>query len=389
MVQLGPDLLNDSRDVLAAHGGLNANEGTVLNNRRGAVESLGGGCVGTALLALLALLGGGQILVLTVLLTQKLGSLQAGIVDSTLGLSAQAGIGHKRALLDLVVGVEEQQQAVGATDLLEVSRVASLSENSLGLGLLALLVVTVVLGLSLLSLLLAELTLESLECLLLAEVVVLELANGGEGLLLLGMELGALVTEAGDVLVRLVLLGLDGVKLGLNLVVLLGEGLLLGVLHTVLDLLDLGTEFVNLALRVVELTKVLAGLAQAGDIGEGLLLVNELHGARVDLLLEGGNLAVDLLEGLEGNLGLGRLLLVDAASDLLIEALDLVELASTGVLTTGLLLTDLVCLGNELLSPLLGRALLVLVLVGAGNIDLGLDGVLEGARMSVNYIFFF
>jgi hypothetical protein len=81
-------------------------------------------------------------------------------------------------------------------------------------------------------------------------------------------------------------------------------------------------------------------------------------------------------------------LLVDAASDLLIEALDLVELASTGVLTTGLLLTDLVCLGNELLSPLLGRALLVLVLVGAGNIDLGLDGVLEGARMSVNYIFF-
>lgn len=108
-------------------------------------------------------------------------------------------------------------------------------------------------------------------------------------------------------------------------------------------------------------------------------------------------MAVDIFGTLEGNLGFGSLLLGDAAADLLVETLDLVELGGTGALTTGLLLADLVGLSNEFLASLLGRVGLVLVLVGQGNVDLGLDGVLfvelergfQGSEMSVQVFLFF
>jgi hypothetical protein len=131
-----------------------------------------------------------------------------------------------------------------------------------------------------------------------------------------------------------------------------------------------------LLLSLVKLAKGLAGLAQVGDFGQGLLLIDKLHGARVDLLVEALNLAVDIFDALEGDLGLGGLLLSNAVAELLVEALDLVQLGGASILAAGLLLADLVGLGNEFLAALLGRAGLVLVLVGEGNVDLGLDGVL-------------
>src|SRR5690348_10808462 len=82
VVQLSSDLLNDAGNVGAAHGGVEADEGTVLYNRRGTVEELGGGS-GAALLALLALLGSGHKVLLTVLLAEQLGTLEAGFVDGS------------------------------------------------------------------------------------------------------------------------------------------------------------------------------------------------------------------------------------------------------------------------------------------------------------------
>lgn len=376
MLKLGLDLLNDAGDISGAHRGIKAKERAVLDNRRRAVEALLGSTAGVALLALLALGLGGGILVVAVLLADKLGALEARLVDSSLGLGGQARVGQQRGLLGLEGGVEELEQAVGAADLVQVGGLAGLGEDTLGLGLLALIEVALTLGALALSLLLTSLALVGLESLLLAVVVVLELADGSKLLLLLGLQLGALVTQGRQVLISLILLGLDGVELSLDLVVLLRHGLLLGVLHGVLDLLDLGLEVVNLLLRLVKLAKVLADLAQVGDVGQGLLLIDELHGAGVDLLLEALNLAVDILDALEGNLGLGGLLLSNAVAELLVEALDLVQLGGASILSTGLLLADLVGLGNEFLAALLGRAGLVLVLVGEGNIDLGLDGVL-------------
>ncbi|KAI6759476.1 hypothetical protein HG530_010156 [Fusarium avenaceum] len=332
---------------------------------------------GTTLLALLALLHSRSVLLLTVLLAEELSTLKRRFINSSLGLSAETSIGHERALLNLVARVKELEQAVGAADLIEVGRVAGITQTALSLGLLALLVVTLLLGLLLLTVTLTSLTIVGLVSLLLSVVIILKLADGSVLLLLLGLELGTLITEAGKTLVGLILLSLDGVNLSLDLVVLIGESSLLRVIHAVLDLLDLGAEVVNLLLRILKLTEVLADLTQAGDVRQGLLLIDQSHCAGVDLLVEGSNLGVDLLKVLVGDLGLCRLLLIDSASDLLIEALDLVELRSAGVLSAGLLLSNLVGLSNKLLSSLLGRVGLVLVLVWHSNVNLSLDSSLE------------
>ncbi len=379
-VELGLDLLNDAGDVLGAHRRVNSHGRAVLDNGGRAVVALGGSG-STDLLALLALLGSRKVLVLTILLLLESGTLEARGVNSTLGLGSHSAGSQERSLLSrLLAGVKEGEQVAGTANLLEKGGVAGLGEQALSLGLLALKVVALVLSLATLASLVTSLTLVGHGGLLLRVVVVLELTDGAKGLLLLGMELGALVTQAGEALVGGVLLGLDLVKLGLDLVVLLGHGLLLRVLHAVLDLLDLGAKLVNLLLRVVKLAKGLANLAQGGDVGKGLALVHELHGARVDLAIEMGDLAIDIVDALEGDLGLGCLLLRDAAANLLVETLDLVELGGTGILATGLLLADFVGLSNEFLATLLGGAGLVLVLAGHGNLDLGLDGVLERKR---------
>ncbi|KAK0630625.1 hypothetical protein B0T17DRAFT_225723 [Bombardia bombarda] len=378
VLKLGLDLLDNGRDVGGAHGGLDAHEGAVLHDRGRAAIVLGGvrGGGGGRLLALLALLHGGQVVLAAVLLAYDTHTLNTGIVDLALGLGAQTLVGNQGALLDrLVGGVEEVQQAVGAANLLNISRVASLGEHLLGPLHLALLDDAVPLSLLALAELVAHLALPGNGGLLGLVVLVLELPDGLELLLLLGLELGALVAEARQVLVRLVLLGLDDVGLGLQLVVLLAEGLSFRILHAVLDRLDLGAKFVDVLLRLVKLGKVLALLAQVGNLGQGLLLVHELHHAAVDLAIEVLDLAVDLVDALEGELAAGRLLLGDAGLDLLVEALDLIQLDLAGILASRLLLADLGELAQQLLAALLGGRLGLLVL-GASELNLGLDGIL-------------
>jgi hypothetical protein len=158
----------------------------------------------------------------------------------------------------------------------------------------------------------------------LAIIFILQFPNGLELDLLLGLELRALVAEAVYVLVDLILLGLDGIKLPLDFGVLLAQRLGLGVVHAVLDGLDLRAQLVDLLLGVIELGKVLAQLAEARDLREGLLLVDKLHHAAIDLAVEPVDLLVDLIGILEGDFAPGGLLLSDTAADLLIEPLDLV-----------------------------------------------------------------
>lgn len=379
LLELGLDLLNGGRDIGSGHGGLDTDEAAILHDGGREAEGLASGGRGSAsgLLGLLALLDGGEVVVITLLLADKLHALEARVVDLAESLGSETLVGKERSLLgDLMAGVEVLEERVGAADLLEVGGVGSLSKHLLGALHAALLGDALTLGLLSLAGLLALLTLPLGELLLGTVVLILELLDGLVLLALELLELGALVTEAGEVLVGLVLLGLDGVKLSLKLVVLLAESLSLRILQAVLDLLDLGLQRVDLLLGIVETSKALALLAEVGDLGKGLLLVNELHHAAVDLLLQTLNLAVEVLGGLEVDLAASGLLLGNAAAELLIETLDLVELGGAGILAAGLLLTDLVELGDELLTLLLGRAGLVLVLARSGELNLGLDLVL-------------
>ena len=99
--------------------------------------------------------------------------------------------------------------------------------------------------------------------------------------------------------------------------------------------------------------------------------------ARVDEALLLVALTVELLKGLVWHLAAGGLLLGDAALELLVEALDLVELGGAGILEARLLLANLLELGDELLAALLGGVGLVLVAVRLGQLDLLLDRVLQ------------
>ena len=177
VVELGLDLLNNSGNIIRAHGRINAHRSAVLNNGRRAVEGLGR-AGSTALLSLLALLGSrGEEVIIAVLLADQLGTLQSRVVHSTLGLGRKTAGSNERTLLFLVRGVEELKQAVGSADLLDVGGVASLSEQALGVSLLALENVLLSLGLATLESLVTGLLLVCLEGLLLAIVVVLELSD--------------------------------------------------------------------------------------------------------------------------------------------------------------------------------------------------------------------
>ena len=97
LLELGLNLLNNSGNVRGAGGGVDSNKSAVLDNRRGDNETLGGGAGG--LLGLLALLGGGQILILSVLLAHKSSALDARAVDLALGLGTETLVGENVRLL--------------------------------------------------------------------------------------------------------------------------------------------------------------------------------------------------------------------------------------------------------------------------------------------------
>lgn len=379
MLELRLGFLKDSRNIGSAHGWFDTHESAVFHDGWRAAElSRGSGIRSSVgLLSLLALLDGRGVLIIAVLLAHQASSLEARVVNLARSLGGKTTAGQERCPgLPLVRRVEETDQAVGAANLLEVSRVTGLGKHLLGALHLELLSPLCVLGLPPLPGLLLGLPLEVGVGLLLRVVLVLDLADGLKLLALLVLELGALVAEAGKTLVCFVLLGLDDVYLGLNLVVLFAECLLLWVVHAVLNLLDLVAKVVNLLLLVVELSKVLAELPEVGHLVECLLLVHNPHGAALDLLLEAGDLAVHLLDALEVDLSTSILLLSDAATELLVKALDLVLLGLACILASGLLLTDLVGLCNQFLAALLRGVRGVLVLVGLSDVDFGLDGIL-------------
>lgn len=374
MVQLGLDLLNHGRDLVSAHGRINVHESTVLHNRRGAVEG-GSSLGGRLLLALSSLLDGRQVVIVELLLADNLGALDARVVDLAVGLGLEAAAGLQGGLfLADKRGVKEMEQAVGTANLVEVGGVAGFGEHLLGALLLALLLLALTLSLVALPGLLLLLALPVVKCFAGSVVVVLALLELVPLLTLLGLQFGALVTEAAKLLVGGVLLGLDGVEFGLDRVVLLGERLGLGVVGLALGLLDLGIQLVNSLLLLLDQGELLSRAAQFANLLDRLLLVQQCQLAR-------GNLSVELLDPVvksslvpEADGLLQRLQLLLALLDLLVQALDLLLRGSARVLAIALLLADFVELGNEFLAALLGGVLGVLA--GSSELNLCLDGVL-------------
>jgi len=262
------------------------------------------------------------------------------------------------------------EESLGGADLVLVRGSAGLLKLLLGDFLPAATVVGVVLGAALLLADAASLTLVLDSGAAGAVELVLDLLDGGVLLLLVLMRGGALVAEGVQVLVDLVLLSLDLVELGGDLGVAVAEGARSRVVHGLLELGDLGLDLVNALLRLIETSEALLLPVELGDIGEGLLLVDNLHGTGIDRLLEAEDLLVDLIDGLVGVLAAGDLLLGDAGLEGLVQALHLVHNLTAGGLARLLLGANLAELGAELLLALGGRRVLV---VGAGEVELGLD----------------
>lgn len=131
----------------------------------------------------------------------------------------------------------------------------------------------------------------------------------------------------------------DLVQLGPRGVELVGDALGLGVVKGGADLVNLGLLGVNGGLLSSERLDRLAGLLEVGDLGKSTLLVDESEATRVDRLLEGPvvvrereisvaskvglggkdefdslDLVVHISRGLERNLGLGSLEVLDLLS---------------------------------------------------------------------------
>lgn len=376
VVELGLDLLNNSWDLSLAHWWIDRHGRAVLKNGWWNTElSRSDSWRGSSLLALLSLLSSSSGKVILLVLLDELEALNTGIINSTSRGSSESRWGQKWLRVGSGGWLKVVEQGGCTADLVKVSWLRCLSKDLLGALTLLLVVVCVLLSLLALTELGTSLVLVVLECALLGPMSVL----GGTDLLVLGLllllELGLLVTESGDVLVSLVLLGLDDIKLSLDLVVLLGAGLGHWVVHGVLELLDLGLDLIDLLLTLLESAERLAKLAQGRDLGKSLLLVNELHLSSIDLLLQSGNLAIDILNTLVVDLAAGNLLLVDARLELLIKLLDLVHGAVAASLVGTLLLADLVLTSLELLASLLLWSQWS-IFVGLGGVELGADSIL-------------
>lgn len=373
MRKLGLKLLDGGRDVFLARGSLNANLGQFLNDANVEVE-LGRSRAGAALLALLSLLSASadKVALFLGILLGDARTLQTGLVDSA--LSGSSKLARRSGLLGWKSGwVEVTDQAFGSNDLVAVSRCAGLFETLAG-SLLALACNVLELLLTpLLEANLASLGLVRLVCAQLLEVCILEVFSCLVLLLLLSASLVRLLTKRSQVLEGLVLLGLESIQLSLKLGVLVAEGLVLGIVQELLLLSDLGLDVVNLLLLSVEAGKVLAGLVKGADLGQGLLLIHQLHHATVDLLLQTCNFLINLLNRLVVRLALCGLEFGELLLKLVVELLDLFENGITAGLVSLLCLADGVELGLELLLAFgIGRVLVVRLCI----IELSLAGVL-------------
>lgn len=89
VVQLGLDLLDNSRNLVSVNRRIDSHESTILDNgRRAVIRGCLGGC-SVVLLALLALLSGGHVLVVVCLLAQNLDPLDARVINLALSLSLE------------------------------------------------------------------------------------------------------------------------------------------------------------------------------------------------------------------------------------------------------------------------------------------------------------
>jgi hypothetical protein len=369
--------LGDSRRyIVLAGGGVDANLGQLLDDTNVEVELGRGSSSRAALLALLALLsaGAGEVLLLSITLLCDADTLEARVVNGTLGRGGELA-GRGLLLGGESRGVEVADEAFACVDLVLVGRCAGLLETLRG-SLLALvgLPLDLLLALALVTGL-AGLEVVFLESTLLLVVGVLKLLPGLVLLLLLGTCLVGLLTERLHVLEGLVLLALEDVKLVLQLGVLLAQCLLLRVVEKLLLLRNLCLDVVDALLLRVEAREVLACLVEARDLRQRLLLIDQLHHAAVDLLLQASNLLVHILDRLVVDAALGSLELVQARLELLVQLLDLLEDDVARRLVSLLRLADGVELGLELLLALgVGRVLVV----WAGGVELSLAGVLVG-----------
>lgn len=376
---LSGQLLDNGGDIGLVHRGVDLDLGEVLDDTNVEVELLGGGraAVGVALLTLLALLAASADEVVVLVLLQDLHALHGGVINGTANLSTEL-----RGLVlfviqsqssEVVGRVEVADKTLGGKDLVGVSQARGLLELLVGNLLLLLALEGVPLGLLLLPANSPGLILVLLVCLASLVVGVLDLTDSSPLLLLLTVELGALVPQGVEVLESAVLLGLDGIQLLLNLGVLVAQSLGLRVVKGLLEGGNLGLDVVDDLLGLIQAGEVLTLLAQAGDIGKGLLLIHQAHGTGINLLLEARDFTVNLLDTLERHAGLGVVLLRNAGLERAVQSIDLLLCAGPGRLESRLLLTDGGELSTEfLLSLSRGRVLVV----GLGGLDLGLDLVL-------------
>jgi hypothetical protein len=135
-------------------------------------------------------------------------------------------------------------------------------------------------------------------------------------------------------------------------------------------------------LTVVQSGKVLSLLAQAGNIRESLLFIDQAHAARVDLFLQAGNFLVNLLDILEGDLAAGVVLLGNTGLEGGVKSIELLLGAGTSRFETLLLLADGRELSTKFLLSLASRRVLV---VGLCAFDLGLDLVLCSMNISPKF----
>lgn len=374
LVHLLLELLDGGGDIGLAGGGVHVDLGKLVKHTEAQAE-LGLSRSSRSLAALLVLLAtsANEVVLLIVSLFGQTRALEAGVIDSALsgcGESAGGGglLGRQSG------GVKVTDQTLSGEDLILESGSAGLLET-LRSSLLALgrLPLQLLLALALLTSL-ASLVVVVCECAACLEVGVLVVLDGLElGLLVVASAIAGL-DQGLHVLEGTVLLSLQSVELLLQLGVALAESLLLGVVQKLLLLRDLGLDVVNRLLLSIETGEVLAGLVERGDLGERLLLVDELHAAGVNLLLQALNLAIDVLNSPKVDLSLRSLQLGDAALELLVQALDLIHDGSAARLLTLLGLADRVELRLELL---LAEGIRRVLVVGAGGVELGFGGILH------------
>lgn len=363
-------LLGDGRDVALLHGRVDTNAGQVLDSANVQVEFAGSRRSGAAVAALLLLAtSASHEVLIVVLLALDLGALESIGIDFASSSGGELARAGGLGLCD-GRGIEVVEKGLGGADLVLVGRGTGLLELLLGSLLSAAAVVGVVLGAALLVADAAGLALVLDGSAARAVVLVLDLLDGGVLLLLVLVRGGALVAEGVQVLVDLVLLGLDLVELGGDLGVAVAERAGGRVVHGLLELGNLRLDLVDTVLRLLEVGEDSLLPVQLANLVERLPLVDDLQLSLVNGLAELGDAVVDFVDGLEWDLAAGDLLLGDAGLEVLIEALHLVHDLTAGRLGGLLLGADLSKLGAKFLLTLVGRRVLV---VGASEIELGLD----------------